>query len=167
MPWQTELVEIVRVMADDMDEVKYTDQTLTRVIIVAAFQVLQEVSFTQEFSVDIGTSEIDPDPTESASADDSFSNLICLKAMCILDRGAAGKAAGQAIIAKENSSYFDLRDIALHRIKLLEKGWCKEYSDQKIAYEIGQSSIAGAAVMTPFRVYAGRYVQLVNTDYRS
>jgi hypothetical protein len=155
--WQTELVEILRMMIGDWDRdnLTMTDENLVRVIIVAAFQVACTVSFTQDFTIDISEQTISPDPTAVATRDDSFCNLICLKAACILDNANAITAATTSLAGKDGFSSFDMRGVAEARIKLLQVGFCKQFEDEKADYNLGSNSVAGAVIMGPFRTAAG------------
>lgn len=155
MAWQDTMGEILRSMVDDLDDDnrKFTDERLERVLVVAAFQVSQELEFSQTFVSVFDNTEITPDPTLTATKDDSFTNLTCMKAACIIDRGSAATAASQAIAVKDGTSSIDLRGILGGKLKLLEKGWCAVYDDAKFEYQSGSVRIAGAAVMTPFRLY--------------
>lgn len=158
--WDSECVEILRVLVDDMGTTPlHSDDKLRRVLVVSAFQVLQEASFSQEFVVDIDAMSITPDPGDNVSAtstrDDSYLNLICLKAACIMDRGAAVNAARKAMHVRDGGSWLDAREVGKHRIALLEKGYCATYEQEKNDYLSGQSSVAGAMVLTPFRIHAG------------
>lgn len=156
MAWQTELVEIVRVLTDDLDgPYRLSDAKLVRVLCVAAFQVAREVDFSQTFSVDVSAQSISPDPTLDATKEESFSNLVCLKAACILDRGQAVTAARRCFSVRDGGSSFDNTAQVKAKLALLEKGgWCASYADAKLEYEAGQVRVAGACVMSPFRLYA-------------
>jgi hypothetical protein len=78
-----------------------------------------------------------------------------MKAACIMDRGRAVQDAKKAIMFKEGQSSVDLRGITSARLKLLEKGgWCPAYAEAKLEYQSGQVRVAGAMVMSPFRLYA-------------
>jgi hypothetical protein len=155
MAWQTELVEILRVLINDTsDTPTYSDARLQKLLVVAAFQVVQELTFSQEFTVTVSTTTISPDPTAAATLEESFSNLVCIKAACILDRGNAGTAARSGIYVQDGRSAVDLRGMAANKMALLDKGWCAVLEDEKLEYQAGQTRVAGAAVMTPFRAYA-------------
>jgi hypothetical protein len=81
-----------------------------------------------------------------------------LKAACIIDRGAASIAAKQAIRVHDGNSSIDLRGAMIGKIALLKAGgWCAVYEDAKLEYQTGQVRIAGAAIMSPFRLYAQGY----------
>ncbi len=157
MSWQTELTTILRVLVNDSAGTLYSDTTLQTTLAVAARQVGLEMTFSKIYVVTIADPlVITPDPTDDIglNRDDSFNNLTTLKAACIIDHGAAILAAKQAIAVKDGSSSIDLRGIMLGKLKLLEKGWCAVYDDAKLEYKLGAVVIAGAAVMTPFRLFA-------------
>lgn len=152
--WQTEAIELLRVLINDLsDTPTYTDSHLTRLLIVAAYQVIQEVDFTQEFVVDIEEQDISPDPSATATKDDVLINLMCIKAACILDRGKAGIAAGKAISGKDmNAVQFDLTGVATSTLALLKQGWCAVYKEAIYDYVSGTGNL-GKVVMGPFRTY--------------
>ena len=157
--WQTELVELLRVLVNDLDSTLYTDERLRRTIISAAFQVLREgVTFAYEFDADLGDQDITPDPTEPESKDEDFMNLICIKAGCIINRGDAAKASRQAIAVKDGTSAIDLRDTLKGALALLDKSWCQVYDEEILAVRIAELNMtAGAAVLGPFRLIAREY----------
>lgn len=166
MAWFNETIEIVRVLINDLDETpEFSDDRLERVILVAAFQVNNTADFTQTFTVDITGGTISPDPTLSATKDESFVNLVCLKAGCIIERGAVTKAAGNAIIAREGSSSINLASVAAARQKILESGGlCSVYDEALTDYMFTSNTVAGAAIMSPFRTLAG-YPYYFNINY--
>lgn len=154
MAWQTELVELLRVMVNDLaDTPTYSDYRLQRVLVVAAFQVSTELDFSRDFVVDVTAQTITPDPTDGDDRNDAFTNLVCMKAACITDRGEAAAAAKQAIAVRDGTSAIDLRGNLQGKLKLLEKGWCAAYDDAKLEYQAGQVHTAGAAIIGPFRFW--------------
>lgn len=157
MSWTTETVVILRTMILDLDDSpRFQDSRLEQILLVAAFQVNVEADFTNDYSINIETSTLSPDPTDSGNRDDSFINLMTLKAACILDRGLASLAAGTAIYSKEFNSSLDLRGIAQARLNVLQKGgWCKVYEDALIDHSVNSNQVAGAAILGPFRTLAG------------
>jgi hypothetical protein len=161
--WSTEMVQILRVLISDLGSTPTnSDDTLEQVILVAAFQTVQEVDFNAEYTISVPDETITPDPTDAASRDDAFINLVSIKAACLLDRSTAALAVKQGIYAVDGKSAVDLRGVGANKLKLLQLGWCAVYDDSKLEHESGQSIIAGAAVMTPFRVYAtsGYYLRV-------
>lgn len=156
MAWQDTMTAILRVMLNDIASVTYTDDTLEQTLCVAAFQVASGMK-EFEFKVDMVNIDISPDPTDDATLNDSFTNLVCIKAACIVDTGSAAKAAGQAIAVKDGTSSIDLRGALAGKLALLEKGWCSVFKDAKFNYQVQSIEAAGAAVMTPFRIFAHGY----------
>lgn len=151
--WTEEAIEMLRVMVDDYGATpKYSDAQLTRVLVVAAYQVLTEVEFPAEYSVSISGQSITPDPSQGEGKNDSFMNLLCMKAACVIDRGTAATAAGRAISVRDGGSSVDLRGVFQGKFEILKRGWCATYEDAKLDYQAGESSTAGAVVTTPFRL---------------
>lgn len=164
---------ILQMLVNDPTGTTYTTDILTRCLVVAAFQVKQDADFSAAYVTDIVGLTITPDPVDMDQPDESFVNLVCLKAACILNRGAAVVAANRAIAVRDGSSSIDLRSVVLSQLKLLEKGWCAVYDDQLFRYQSDQfNGFAGAAVMTPFRTVLtggglGMYASVPGRDRNS
>lgn len=159
MAWQDEMVPMLRVMVNDISSVTYVDDTLEQTLVVAAFQVKNDLAEFQ-FFVDMANVSISPDPTIGISKDDSFVNLVCIKAACIIDTGSAALAATQAIYVKDGTSTIDLRGSLEGRLALLSKGWCSIFKDARMSYQMQSLEAAGSVVMTPFRLFASSYSNL-------
>jgi hypothetical protein len=145
-------------LIDDLSSPQtYNDKRLTQVLAVAAQLVTNELNFPSKFRVDIQALTIEPSPVDRESTrDENFINLVCIKAACLIDRGETRKSVGQGIAIRDGSSSIDLRGSMDGRLRLLEKGWCSVYDDTKLEYQANRNgTIAGAAIMTPFRVFAG------------
>jgi|GEM_PF-853450 hypothetical protein len=158
MYWQAEFITLLRVLIDDLSSPQtYNDKRLTQVLAVAAQLVTNELNFPSKFRVDIQALTIEPSPVDRESTrDENFINLVCIKAACLIDRGETRKSVGQGIAIRDGSSSIDLRGSMDGRLRLLEKGWCSVYDDTKLEYQANRNgTIAGAAIMTPFRVFAG------------
>jgi hypothetical protein len=169
MAWETECVEILRVMIGDLAETPtYADERLQRILVVSALQVRQELTFVQNFVVSIEETDIAPDPADVATRDENFLNLICMKAACLIERAETRTAAGQAISIRDGSSAIDLRAQLTGRLALLKQGWCAVYEQAKIDYTTGQSGITvGAVIMGPVRQLATRGDLPFNTNVAS
>lgn len=155
MAWEDETLEIIRVISDDLAEPYRNDDTsLRRVLAVAAFQVMRESDFNSDYSVDVMAGTVTPDPTDPDARDDAFINLATLKAACILDRGGAAEAARKGFAVRAGGTSYDNRAGIGGRLELLKLSWCKEYETAKFEHESGQDRVPGAAVLTPFRLYA-------------
>lgn len=164
MAWQAELDILLRVLINDTETPQsFSNSRLEQVIVVAGRLVVQELDFSIAYSMDVVNISITPDPTDTVGStrNDSFINLVCAKAACIVDRGSALKAASQAIRVKDGASEVDLRDTFKAKLALLNKGWCAVYEDMKDEYIVSQTGVVvGAAILSPFRAYADAYGQL-------
>lgn len=151
MAWADEMVTILRYMVNDADATTYSDDRLTYTLVVAAQLIKTEVTFSTSYSVNVNNQTISPDPTTASPRDESYINLVCLKAAAMTDHGSAIQAARRAISVRDGSSAIDLRGQLEGWLKLLEKGYKALYEQAKLEYKMGQTPIAGAMVLTPFR----------------
>ena len=167
MYWQAEFITLLRVLLDDLVSPQlYTDKRLTQVIAVAAQLVTSELRFANNFKVDIQALTIEPSPVDRATTrDDNFINLVTIKSACLIERGETRRAVGQGISIRDGSSSIDLRGTMDGRMKLLEKGWCSVYEEVKLEYQTARVGlVAGAAIMSPFRIFAGSRDQVYYTS---
>jgi hypothetical protein len=152
------MIPVLRVLIGDTVEANqtYTDDSLEQTIVVAAKQVAASVTFGQAYTATLATVKLTPDPTAVATKDEAFVNLVTLKAAAILDRTEASLAARRGIIVKDGGAAIDLSKVAEAKRKLLERGgWNAAYEDAKFEYLYYRAQcVAGAAVLTPFRLYA-------------
>lgn len=161
MAWQDVLTTVLRTYLGDLDEAaqRFTDDRLEQVLAVAMWRVNNDESFRDGagYAVDVVNLTVAPDPTAAASLDNWFSDLAVANAACLIDRGAALLAADQALRVKDVGSEVDLRDVFKAKQSVIQHGWCKTYQEMRKDYRAGQRDGAlGAAIMTPFRLYAGR-----------
>lgn len=151
--WQDEIPILLRHMIADLDNPpKYDNNRLEQLILVSAKLVMAEVEFSTTYTVSVYTHSMSPDPTTSSPADDSFINLVVLKAACLMDGAESRTAAGKSVSFREGPSSFDNRGAAAARLAILKDGWCKAYNDAKFEYENNNSSTAGLAILSPFRL---------------
>ncbi len=153
--WEVGCVELLRVMINDLeDSPTYSDGRLKRLLVSAAFQVVQAATFAQVFSVDLVEQTITPDPTDEDTIDNHFVELMCLKAACIIDMGKAIKAAGKAVSGMDMKAVsFDLTGVSDAAIELLKSGYCSSYKEILTDYVYGTGNL-GQVVMGPIRLYA-------------
>lgn len=148
MTWQTELVPTVRVLVGDFDSTLYTNARLEQVICAAAMYVQQDLSLTT-YTISVLDSSMSPDPV--VNNDQIFSNLLVLKAACILDIGAFRTAAYQSGI----SAKFGPASLTVGGGKasafseLVKSGPCVMYDKLKKEYLFGNGANR-KAVLSPF-----------------
>ena len=154
--WETELVELLRVMLGDLSETPtYSDDRLRRVLLSAAHMVNSEISFDTTYVVDIAGQSISPDPT--GIPDTNFLNLVAAKAACLVERGETKSALQQGFMAKDGMGMvIDIRSRGAGYIDMAKykKDWCSMYDQMKNDYLNNGASELGEAVMGPFRVHA-------------
>lgn len=177
MAWETEIVELLRIMINDMDDsaYRYTDARLQKVIVGAAQMVITEVGnrFITTYTTDIMATSITPDPCdrEVGTRDDDFINLTLLKAACFIDNCVARDAARKGGISiREWNTSLDTKGLFASALAILEKGWCKNYQESVFNFMIGNSDVC-RAVLSPFRtIYNSGYYysggDLVNRHWR-
>lgn len=151
MSWQLEIPLITRVWINDLeDNPTYSDYRIQQVIVVAAQNVIREVSFVNNYDIDIVNMTITPDPTSSGVSDNDFIALVALKAACILDQSTfRTKAVNEGIRTGLGSAYLDIRGNLGGYQTLLQVGPCAMYSQLRTEFEVGNPSVI-QAVLSPF-----------------
>lgn len=151
MSWQSEIVTIVRVWINDLDDSPtYSDSRIQQVITVAAQNVVREVSFSQEYTIDVVSGVISPDPTLAESRDNDFVALSAIKSACILDQSTfRTKAVNEGIRASLSPASIDVRGNLRGYQTLLEIGPCAMYEKLRTEFEIGNPNIC-QAILSPF-----------------
>lgn len=166
MAWDSDALSILRVLLDDLDETapRYSDDRLITLTVVAAYQLQNELTFDTTYTVSLSAESISPDP----GSDEPFMNLVTMKAACIVNRGELLVAANRAIAVKDGTSSVDLRGVSEQKIKVLERGWCAAFNDAKLDYlkiragvPLLDGTTAGAAIISPFRLFARTYFNRV------
>jgi hypothetical protein len=113
-----------------------------------------EISFPTYYQINVAALSIIPDPTIAPNRDDSFINLITLKAACIADGASARLAAQKSVIMRDADKMIDLHYVSPAMLDIWKKGWCKNYDDARYEYLAGNVGSAGTAIIGPFRDYA-------------
>lgn len=156
--WTIEIPIILRYMINDLsDPPTYTDGRLETLFLVSAQLVQSDIGFSTTYTINIPNTGISPDPTETASRDDTFINLTCLKAACVLGRGEAKVAAGQAIDIRDGQSSISLKGIGTSKLAI-SNNYCKDFEDAKFEYMMTGGNYGGVVpgefIVGPFKVYA-------------
>lgn len=156
MAWDTVLVERLRYYVNDLDSTNYlwTDNQLKKFLVMAASMLfgsdLKEFN-TQiggPYSVDTNNTTITPDPVDNSP--DGVSNLIVMKAGCLIARSEykkAGAVGGYLIV--DDKSTIDTRG-AVESAKSLADDYCKGFTDALSDFKKGNFAVTIKAVMSPF-----------------
>ena len=60
MPWNTDLVLMLRSIIGDLDKAKFTDERLKQILVVGAYNVLNDADFSSSYTVDVAQVSISP-----------------------------------------------------------------------------------------------------------
>jgi hypothetical protein len=150
MSWQIEIPIIVRSLINDLsDNPTYSDERIQQLIVVAAQYVVREISLSANYTINIITPDITPDPTLTDNKDQDFIGFVALKSACILDQSSlrtratmdgVRAALGPASISVAGSSMYTT---------ILNQGPCSAYDKLRIEHQLGNSSLL-RAILSPF-----------------
>lgn len=121
MSFELDVITIIRHMIDDLDcsDQEYTDDRLLELIFIAANYTNLDID--TEYTISISEQSISPAP------DSHFTNLVALKATCMLLRSAAASYAKFDFKVTDGPSTVDLKDIA-QKLQTAADNSCKQYS---------------------------------------
>lgn len=162
MSWQNEMVRIVRFLINDIDADTYSDSRLEETILASAQLVYTGIDFSKDYTIDVDTLVLTPDPTASPK-DDWFINLVCVKTACIIMGSEVKTLAGQSFTIKDGPASIDVSN-AYKASKELYDDLCDRYDIMVVQYKVGDS-VGGNAIMTPYTqsgLNVGGYVRNFN-----
>jgi len=150
MSWEGQMTTVVRHMIDDVDDTNYTytDARLEKALLVSAQLTVMNVDFPNVYTINIEECSLSPDPTDTATKDDAFIALICLRTACLILGGEIRSESGNAISIKDGPSAIDLRGVT-QTLSSLYKDICARYDQLLLEYRAG-SSVAGTAILGPY-----------------
>lgn len=148
MSWQGQISTMVRHLISDVDPTnfKYAARRLETAILVSAQLVLFDTTFAYNYSVNVETCHLDPDPTDNGDQD--FIALTALKTACIVIGSEVRAESGNAISIKDGPSAIDLRGVS-NTLMILYKDLCQKYEQMLLDYQAG-NSLYGHAILGPF-----------------
>lgn len=145
--WFDVAIQPLRILINDYETpYEYTDEVLIDLLTTAANYVIQEVNLNIDYTVDITTNTITPDPIN----DPIFTNFVVLKAACLTNTWRFNnKAIAEGIKAKLGISEFSQfagKDVILGLVK---EGPCKTYNDLVAQQNFGNSDSI-RTILSPF-----------------
>jgi len=146
MSWKVDLVVMLRSLIGDLDYAKYTDERLKQVIVVGAYNVINDADFQNEYSVSVSSLSISPDPISQKDTD--FSILSVYKAACILIGSEVKTESANAISIKDGPSAIDLRGVT-QNLNIIYQDICKKYDELLKTYQYN-NTLVGQAIMGPY-----------------
>lgn len=156
MPWQMDMILMLRSIIGDLDEAKYTDERLKQVLMVGAYNVQNDADFPNAYTVNVGQVSLSPDPVDTGDSD--FTILTVYKSACILVGSEVKTESANAISIKDGPSAIDLRGVS-GSLLTLYKDICAKYEEMLDKYryesgggfdENGNGTPAGTAILGPY-----------------
>lgn len=150
MAWEDVSIPIVRGLINDYSlppdySPTFSDERLYDLLVVAAYFVVSDVSFSTTYVVNINNKTIIPDP--DANGDVDFINFMTLRAACIADQGQVRtKALVSNISATLGPMNLQTNGHLQGFLKILEQGPCKAYEELKKDYSFGNTQVYKAIV---------------------
>ena len=161
MSWEGTMSTMVRHLINDVDSSSYTfsNDRIETAILVAAQLQLMNVDFSNEYTVDVETNTLSPDPTDTATKDNPFIALTSLRAASIILAAEIRKESGNAISIKDGPSAIDLRGVTSTLVTLY-KDISAKYEHALLEYRAG-NSVNGQSILGPYSPGS----DLINRNY--
>ena len=145
------LITIVRILISDFDTPPiFDDDRISDSIVVGGLISAQEFDYSVEYTFDIGSSTITPDPLNPITADPIAVALFTLKSACILNTSSYQDAVLTSIRVRDGDSEVDTTTGFRGFRDILELGPCESYNRLLKEKKSLQSMSLGAAIATPF-----------------
>tara|TARA_B100001778_G_scaffold332975_1_gene340474 strand:- start:2619 stop:3143 length:525 start_codon:yes stop_codon:yes gene_type:complete len=151
MSWNVEIPLIVRSWINDLsDNPTYSDDRIQQLIVVAAQYVTTEINLDNEYTVDITTPTITPDPSTLSTKDIDFIGFVALKSACMLDQSTLRtRAAMEGIKAALGPAQLSVGGNLRGYEVILKEGPCALYDKLRMEYEVGNAN-GIKAILSPF-----------------
>jgi hypothetical protein len=156
MPWQMDMILMLRSVIGDLDETKYTNERLKQILMVGAYNVQNDADFRNEYTINVGQVSLTPDPIDTGDSD--FAVLTVYKSACILIGSEVKTESANAISIKDGPSAIDLRGVS-GSLSTLYKSICDKYEDMLNTFRSesgggfdsnGKALPAGTAILGPY-----------------
>ena len=146
MPWNIDLVLMLRSIIGDLDKSKFTDERLKQILVVGAYNVLNDADFSETYTVNVAEISISPDPISQSDTD--FTTLTVYKSACILLGSEVKTEAANAISIKDGPSAIDLRGVTANLTNLYND-LCAKYDALLKTYQYN-NTLVGQAILGPY-----------------
>ena len=146
MPWKIDLVLMLRSIIGDLDKAKFTDERIKQILVVGAYNVLNDADFSETYTVNVAEISISPDPISESDTD--FSTFTVYKSACILLGSEVKTEAANAISIKDGPSAIDLRGVTANLTNLYND-LCAKYDALLKTYQYN-NTLVGQAILGPY-----------------
>lgn len=130
----------------------YTDKRLEELLITSAYFLPLQVNFITDYSINVETKTITPDPISNEQDGREFINFMVLKSACLTDESAFRNAALlQGVTARLGPATIQTSSYGVELKELLSKGPCGVLDDliQKYNFTYEGKGII-RAILSPF-----------------
>jgi hypothetical protein len=153
--WEDSSLILYRNLINDISEpYTYTDCRLLQLLLTSAFLNLQNIDFSNDYTVDLLKSEITPDPPES-----SFLSLMVLKAVALLATSEWKTEARKAIVVRDGPSSIDATELVNAKKDYAIRAQ-EQFDKAVLLHKTGNYNL-GIAIVGP-----GRFDYVYNTQER-
>ena len=164
MPWNIDLVTMVRSLIGDMTSSTYSDNRLRQMIVIAAFEVNNATSIKDTYEINISKVTITPDPIDER--DLNFCVLTAYKAAVLIVQGEVRNQSLNSITISDGTSSVNLTDVT-RSLQTLYKDLSTMYEDLLQAYMFEESSLNGQAILGPYSPGSDLVNWYYHSDYRT
>jgi len=149
--WSTDMVTMVRHLVNDTSEpYTYSDSKVQEALVISGLLVAQEYDFTTDYTFDIGTPSMSPDPIASSTYDGIAIALFTLKTACMLDTNRyQGAVLNLGVKVRDGDEEIDTRDGFRGYFDIINLGACKSYEKLITDKKVLKSMNLGKAIMGP------------------
>ncbi len=152
--WYDVMTTMLRYMINDYGTPQiYSDNVLQTMLLINAAYEVQELNFSQTFTVDIQNLILTPDPTANDPKDYNLVNLTVLRTAVMVAMNEYKTATNSAINFREFHSQADMRGIAPAKKALWEE-LQKLYDEKRMHYQIG-IRVSSKAILSPINIFGG------------
>jgi hypothetical protein len=151
MFWEIEIPLIIRNLINDLaDPPTYSDDRILQLSVISAQYVLTEVTLDRNYSANVVSLSITPDPSDPEIRDITFIGLVAMKAACLLDLSTfRTKAAGEGLRAALGPASLSISGGLSGYKDILKMGPCALYDQLVMDQNVGNAP-AVAAILSPF-----------------
>lgn len=152
MAWDTTLVMLTRHLISDLTigSETYDDYRIQEALVLAGILTSRVYEFDNDYTFDIETPSISPDPTVTATLDNDAMALFSLKAACILDVGRIQSNVDSiGVLVRDENTVVDTKNAMDAYDSIIKHGPCSMYDKILKKIESDKAMSVGKAVTSP------------------
>jgi hypothetical protein len=156
--WKNVFPLIIRNLINDtIQPYKFNNSKIWQMSVIAGIIVSQEFNLSQDYTFNMATLDIIPDPTDPLTYDPEAIALITLKAACMLSVNQYQTAVGTGIRVRDGDSEVDTTAGFKGFSDILKNGPCASYNVLLESLRISRAGSVGKAVLGPYSIGSYQY----------